>query len=239
MSAAGESGPAEAGRSREPSPRAYTPRERSRSHTPTEQRSASASRQRSRSRSRSRSPARRDSGEEGTAPVPKQHGSGEGKKESKDKKRRYFLVRALCPDNVMISIQEGAWAVPAGLLEDKLEAAYASGETRLLIVVADSMCFSGWAVMRGRVGRLGKHVPWAVSCAGTRKLGGPFAVAWRCLYDLPAPELEGITNAMDGNRPVLQVRQEELLFPLWCPFIKAILPDWCSPVPPVPPGRRD
>eukprot|EP00955_Chlamydomonas_euryale_P031956 334998-Chlamydomonas_euryale.AAC.15 len=117
---------------------------------------------------------------------------------------RYFLVRALCPENVVASVQEGAWSVLGGRLEDRLTIAFnSSREVRLLVVVADSLCFSGWAIMKSAPGRLGRPVPWPLAGAGGLKLGPPFAVEWRCLYDLPAPELEGLTNPMEGNRPVL------------------------------------
>ncbi|KAG1660840.1 hypothetical protein FOA52_008951 [Chlamydomonas sp. UWO 241] len=116
---------------------------------------------------------------------------------------RYFLVRALCPENVMCSVTEGAWACTTKHMEDKFNAAYLAGEVRLLVVVQDSPCFSGWAIMRSKIGHLGRTVPWPMRGEPGRLLGPACGVEWRCLYDLAASELRGLTNSMDGGRPLL------------------------------------
>ena len=114
---------------------------------------------------------------------------------------RYFIIRSNCVENIEISVRESAWSTTY-YNESRLNDAFSSGEVRLLFAVNGSGAFQGYAVMRGRVGQLGRQVLWD----GGRQFGSPFAVEWRCLFMLPASELGGMRNPLNDNMPILKAK---------------------------------
>jgi hypothetical protein len=120
--------------------------------------------------------------------------------------RKYFIIRSNCEANIEISVRESAWSTTRHN-ESKLNQAFEAGEVRLLFSVNSSGSFQGYAVMRSRVGQLGRPVLWD----GGRAFGSPFAVEWKCLYNLPGSELHGLRNPLNDNMPVLKAKDGQEL----------------------------